>query len=363
MAVSRLYIGTYVRQAYLGGDQGPSGHAEGIYAMTFDEGSGLLLMERVYEGIANASFLAISQGRDRLYAVRETDTYQGLPGGAASVYATLKDGGLQCAMETPSGGASPCHVALSPDGGVLCIANYGGGSISACRVNGNGLAEMQTIRHMGKGLNAARQEGPHVHSACFTRDGKHVIAADLGTDTLTAYRVQPEGEPLAAEPVAILRTAAGDGPRMCAYHPMLNRLYVVCELSCTVLTVACDGQGLPEVVIGRTPMIPVPYTEEMTGVDLRFSADGRYLYTSARGHNSLSVFAAASDTGMPTMAQNTPCGGKTPRGFTLSPSGNWLLCGNQDSDTVTVFVVDKEKGTLRQHATVGVPTPVCLLFD
>ena len=63
------------------------------------------------------------------------------------------------------------------------------------------------------------------------------------------------------------------------------------------------------------------------------------------------------------MVQNVLTGGKTPRHFTFDPSGKWLLVGNQDSDSITIFSVDPKAGTLLSTGNqVEVGAPVCILF-
>lgn len=355
-----VYIGTYSAPALFGPEQGPQGLSEGIYRLQFDEESGLLVQENLYPGVLNPSYLALSHDGTRLFCVHELDTFQGAEGGGVSSYA-IEANGLRLLCSRPTNGGAPCHVALGPAADVLCVANYSGGSVSAYAVDAGGmLGDAQTITHQGTGPNRERQDAPHVHSTTITPAGTHAIVADLGTDTLTAYAI--ENGALTQEGARVVHAQPGDGPRICAYSAEHNTLYVACEMTSRIAAFACDASAVPQEYMYGISTLPVGMdVPGNSGADIRISADCRFLYASNRGHNSLSVYAIAPDASL-TMIQNIPTGGKTPRAFTISPTGNWLLCANQDSDTITTFAIGKEKGTLTRHTELPVPSPVCLVF-
>lgn len=339
------------RTVYAGTYTAPGG-AKGIYALRFDEETGSLETSAVHEGIANPSFLTITDDGRRLYCVHEGE-------GAVSGY-TIGADGLTLIGTRPTQGGSPCHVTLSPDGSLLSVANYMGGSLSVYAIGEDGaLSEAMLTQHKGRGPNPQRQEAPHVHSSRFTPSGQYVLVMDLGTDTVSAYFVHKGA--LSKTPTGVSNAQPGDGPRMSAYSARHNILYVLSEMGNNIGTYACDAQGVPTKWLRAVSTLPEGAPMAGTAADLRLSPDGRFLYASNRGHDSLSVYAV-SDTGMLSMVQNVPSGGRTPRGFTISPSGKWLLCGNQDSGDVTVFAINADKGTLSRHGDCAVPTPVCLVF-
>lgn len=355
-----VYVGTYSAPALFGPEQGPKGRAEGIYRLRFDEDCGLLAQDTLYPGILNPSYLTLSRDGTRLFCVHELDTFQGTEGGGVSSYA-IEGNGLRLLCSRPTNGGSPCHVALGPAEDVLCVANYSGGSVSAYAVDAGGmLDDAQTTAHHGTGPNRARQDAPHVHSTTITPAGTHAIVADLGTDTLTSYAIKNSA--LTQAGAQVVHTQPGDGPRICAYSAKHNTLYVACEMTSRIAAFACDAFGVPQEYMYSVSTLPAGMdVPGNSGADIHISTDGRFLYATNRGHNSLSVYAIAPDASL-AMAQNIPTGGKTPRAFTLSPTGNWLLCANQDSDTITTFAINKEKGTLTQHAELPLPSPVCLAF-
>lgn len=353
-----LYVGTYSHPDCLGGDTGFAGRAEGLYVMAFDEAHGTLELARIHRGIVNPSYLALNAAGDRLYCVHELDTWQGKDSGAVSAYAIGDDGSLALLSHLPSHGAAPCHVALSAGGARLAVSNYTGGSLCLYNVRADGsIAFAYVAQHAGHGPNEARQASAHVHSAWFVPDGDSVVAADLGLDALVVYKAATPGQD-----AAFIPAEPEDGPRMMAYHPGLNLLYVANELACTIAAYACDAQGNPQRRLWAVPTLAHAPGPGDTAADLRISMDGRFLYASTRGADSLTVFAIGDADGTLAPVQRIASGGRVPRAFALSPSGRWLLCGHQESDTIAIFAVDMERGTLTPHGETAVPSPVCLVF-
>lgn len=351
-----LYVGTYTKAAMRGADAGMAGNAEGLYGFAFDEEKGTM-QRRWVEPMVNPSYVALDAQQARLYCVHELETCEGRPGGSVSAWAVAEDGSLRLLGRVATD-ASPCHVAAG--GGMLYVANYGGGTLQAYALNENGMmAEGQRIAHSGSGPNVDRQEAPHVHSGYITPDGRHVTALDLGTDTLTTY--VREGHALRAEPVRVAEAWPGDGPRISAYDARRNLLYVACELTGRIAAFACDEKGIPMRMLHAESILSDGPVKGASAADVHLSADGRFCYASARGEDSLSVFAISED-GALSRVQHLACGGRTPRAFALSPSGGWLLCGHQDSDTTAIFRVDKKTGTLTPHDVCASPSPVCLVF-
>lgn len=349
-----IYVGTYSHPELFGPERGFEGRGRGIYRLTFDSAQGKIVQEHLFDGILNPSFLTLSSDGERLYCVHELDE------GQVSAYA-IENASLRLLGSQPTHGGAPCHVVLRPGGALLAVSNYSGGNFSIYPIAADGApGAPQTIQHTGHGPNQTRQAAPHVHSAIFTPDGAHLITADLGTDLLTAYPVTNTGVVQADARTASVQP--GGGPRMCAYAPGNRVLYIACEMASTLAAFVCDATGVPTKWLFEISTLPEGTGgEHNTAADLRLSKDGRFLYASTRGHNSLSVFAVQTDGGL-SLLQTIPCGGKTPRGFALSPDGGWLLCGNQDSDTITVFEIDKAKGILALAGEYPLPSPVCLVF-
>lgn len=347
MQAQDLYIGTYTGKG-----------SQGIYVARFHPAAGDLSQPELATATTDPSFLAVSPNKPLLYAVNE---------GASEVSAFAivpSSGKLTFLNKQATGGGGPCHLALDHGGRMLVVANYGGGSFATYPVRAGGeIGPRQAfIAFTGSGPNAQRQEAPHAHSTVFSPDGRFVLINDLGTDRTMVYRVHPataEVEP-ANPPYAA--ADAGAGPRHLAFGPGNRYVYVVNELASTVTRFAWEPSAGALKKIDSVSALPADFHGSNTAAEILIARNGRALYTSNRGHNSIAVFQVGDDGGL-RLIQNVPTGGRTPRSFTIDPTGRWLLAANQDSNNIAVFRVDPETGRIAAtNKSIAVPSPVCLLF-
>jgi 6-phosphogluconolactonase len=111
------------------------------------------------------------------------------------------------------------------------------------------------------------------------------------------------------------------------------------------------------------PTVPVGTPPTNSTAEIVVHPNGRFVYASNRGHDSIAVFAVDARNGRLTLLANTPTGGNVPRNFAVDASGRWLLAANQKSDSIVTFTIDPAKGTLTPNgATLTVPRPVCVAF-
>ncbi len=351
----RLYIGTYSEPILFGTGEVFRGRGEGLYACDFD---GESIQVRHVLKLANPSFFVLHPEKEKIYAVNEMKEFRGAYGGGVTEINLQPDGSPEAAASFPAGGMDPCHAALSPDGTLLSVANYADGSVTffpldpAGRISGNGTR----FQHTGKGPDATRQEGPHTHSVLFDGRG-HAWAVDLGADTLFGYNIR-SGSAVPDDSIT-LRVAPGSGPRAGVFSEKGDRLYLMHEMACAVSCWEVPESGVLR-ELQTVSLIPGERRDGVTGAALQLSPDGRYLYASVRGLNTLSVLALDPD-GIPHLLQSISSGGKTPRHFAVSPDGDFLLAGNQGSDSISVFR-RLDGGTLEFSRTLPFPTPVCLRF-
>lgn len=323
-----------------------NGGAKGIGVGTYDTATGQLEQTGVIPGVVNPSFVIESTDGRFLYAVNET--------GQGAVTA-LDAATLQVVNQRPTGGADPCHLTLDPSGQHLITADYSSGSLSVFPVNADGsLGERtQKVQHEGSGPNPDRQEGPHAHHIVFDPSGKYAAAVDLGADSVFFYTFT--GGRL--EPFSTAKVAPGAGPRHIAFHPDGERAYVANELDSTIVSCAyADGTLTPGQVLKTVP----DGTGDNFPAEVLVSADGRYVYLSNRGHDSVARFAVEG-AGL-SLAGFTPVGGEYPRHITFDPSGKFLFAANQNSSLVTSFAVDAASGELTPSGTpLKTEIPVCVL--
>lgn len=345
-----LYVGTFTSEG-----------AEGIYLCKFEENTGKITIQNVFKGIDNPSFLQISPDRDFLYAVTRPSSEVEQSGGYIQAYKIGPDGKLIFMNKQVSNGNDPCHVDVSADGKFAAVATYGGGSVSLYEINRDGSlkAASSIIKNEGSGPNKARQKAPHAHSVLFTQESNQLFSADLGTDRINIYNLKEDKLIPARQP--FVKVAPGAGPRHIRFHPDKNTLYVINELNSTITVFNMTGKKWKDVQSVST--LPEDYEGTNYCADIHISADGRYLYGSNRGHNSIVIFKINNKSKQLNRVTTVSAQGDWPRNFTLSPDGRYLLAASQHSGNISVFKVNSETGIPEFTGnSLRIPAPVCLVF-
>ncbi|RWJ75048.1 MAG: lactonase family protein [Mesorhizobium sp.] len=212
--------------------------------------------------------------------------------------------------------------------------------------------------HAGTGTDTTRQERPHAHSVAETVAGGVAIVADLGIDRLVSYRIGPDGSLTRLAESAL---APGAGPRHVALHPGGRFVFVMNELDSTVVSLALDEASGRLTVIDSKPTVPATARDGNHCADIQISPDGRFLYGSNRGHDSISVFSIDQQTGTLALVVYASCGGATPRNLALTPSGRHLFSANQNTDRISIFARDAATGRLADTGrSIDVGTPMCV---
>ncbi|MGH1362770.1 MAG: lactonase family protein [Calditrichia bacterium] len=345
-----LYVGTYT-----------GGESEGIYVYNMNLDSGELSLKHTVSGVENPSYLAIHPDNKMLYAVNELMELDGVPGGGVSAFSIdPENGNLSFQNQVSSNGGAPCYLSVSNDKRWLYVANYMGGNVSAHALDKNGgLNAVATVmQHEGTGPSS-RQEAPHAHSIMPVPGTPIVLSADLGADKVIIYRA--DSEKGFADP-KVLAVESGAGPRHMAFHPTHNQLFVINELNATINSYQIDVESAEFTLQQSVPTLPADFAGENTCADLDVSPDGKFLYGTNRGHNSLVVYAIDA-SGRLSYVEHISCGGDWPRNFTMTPDGNYLLVANKKSNSIVVFKRDMVSGKLKNTGiSTTVPAPVCLAF-
>jgi len=315
---------------------------------------------------ANPSFVAIHPNGRVLYAVNELEKYNGRPTGSVIAFAIARDtGALTRLNEQPSEGGAPCYVSVDRSGRLVLVANYVGGSVAVLPIQADGaLAPSAYVdQHKGKGPNAERQEAPHAHSILPDPSNRFVLAADLGADRVFVYRLDLDGKSLHHVEGGDAVMQPGAGPRHIAFHPTLPLVFVANELDATVASLRFDAERGALTPLDTRSTIPAGWTGANYPADIHIASNGRTLYVSNRGHNSIAVFSVAESTGALALEQMVSTEGDWPRNFSLDPTGRWLLVANQRSDSVVVFECNQKNGRLTAtRERIAIPSPVCVRF-
>lgn len=350
-----FYVGTYT-----------SGKSEGIYLYSLNLASGELTHISTAKNVKDPSYLAIAPNRRRLYAVNEVEDFGGKKSGALSSFEIdQRTGNLRLLNQQPSLGGAPCYVVVDQTGKFVLVANYSGGNVAVLPIRRDGsLGEATDLKqNSGSSINPERQEGPHAHCIVLDPTSRFAYVCDLGTDKIMIFKFDARRGTLAPAKTPWVQVKPGGGPRHLTFHPRANYAYVVNELHATVTAFARDRihGGLKEVQTIAT--LPADFSGADTSADIHVSSNGRFLYCSNRGHDSIAAFRIDQQNGKLTFIAHEPTGGKTPRNFAIDPTGAFLLAANQNSDNIVSFRLDPKTGRLSATGHVTeVPSPVCLKF-
>ncbi|WP_306333177.1 lactonase family protein [Streptomyces sp. KL118A] len=340
----QLFLGTYTSQ---------EGGGAGIGLATYDDATGRVTGTGTLGGVPDPSYLALHPSGRTLYAVNEREQ-----GGVTAV--ALSPGGEHDVLGTrDTGGAGPCHLSVHPGGRWLFSANYGSGSVAVHPIEASGALGERTdlVKHSSPPPGPG-QQGPHAHQISTSPDGRHVLAVDLGNDTVYTYRLDEKAGTLSRVSYASLRPGAG--PRHLTFHSSGRFAYLANELDNTVVVCAYDP------ATGRlTPGEPQPTG---TGGGTSYPAqivvtrEGRFAFLANRGHNSITRYAIEGDGARLRLLDTVSVGGDFPRQLAFSPSQRLLFAANQKSSSVSVFQVDGESGALRLAGKpFAAPVAVCAL--
>ncbi|MFD0961490.1 lactonase family protein [Paenibacillus chungangensis] len=337
-----------------------------IHVCRLDKETGGLTLLQSTAGVENASYLAMHPGGECLYAVKETDNSDGRAGGGV-VSMTIGAGGLlgETTSSQSSEGAHPCYISVAADGRAVFVANYTGGRVALLPLTSNGELQPATSVKGGGRDEEIAGEGQHVKSNahCITAmpGTEYVCATDLGQDAIITYRVNLDRGTLDRH--HICRLHQGAGPRHLLFHSALPVAYVANEPDSSITLLRVDKDAGALTPLHTYSPLPADYDGYNDSADIHLSPDGRFLYSSNRGHNSIAVFEVDTASGKLKPVQHISCGGELPRNFGITPDGGYLLAANHKSGTVVVFRRDTASGKLMQTKhSLALSSPVCVRF-
>jgi 6-phosphogluconolactonase len=348
-----VFTGSYTQDTLMG--DGGILKARGSGITTYALSEGRLVFRSAVEA-PNPTYLAIHPGGQALYAAHEVMDYLGLASAAVSAYRIGEGGALTLLSRQPTLGGAACHLSLGPGGRHLIASNYMGGSVCAFPIGEDLSVQPMScfFQHCGAGADPVRQGAPHVHQAIADRSGKHVLVLDLGTDEIYGYRADWDKGHL-IPPALPFSAPSGSGPRQCAFNEAGDRLYVLTEMGNRVCVYNYDGDFGMGALMEVHSLLPEGYAKESSAACVRLHPNGKLLFASNRGHDSIAAFRVAEDGRLRSIGI-TKTGGRIPRDFALTPEGDHLIVGNQESDELVVFRVDAANGALTEISRAACPS-------
>ncbi|MDX3527505.1 lactonase family protein [Streptomyces sp. ID05-39B] len=336
-----LYLGTYTSV---------EGGGEGIGVAAYDPVSGRTTGSGTITGVPDPSYLAVHPDGRTLYAVQERER------GAVTAVRTSD---RKVLGSRATGGAHTCQLSVHPGGRWLLSADYGSGTVAVHPIDASGaLGERTALVAHSRPAPGPGQEGPHAHQIVTTPDGGHVLAVDLGTDTVYSYRLDQRAGTLTE--VARAHTRPGAGPRHLTFHPGGRYAYLAGEVDDTVSVCSYDPSS-GRLTIGR-PQSTGAKADTNYPAQFAVTPDGAYAFLANRGDDTIARYAVEADGARLRLLGTVPSGGEFPRQLALSPDGGLLFTANQRSGTVGVFHVDGRDGALRRAGEpFASPVAVCAL--
>jgi 6-phosphogluconolactonase len=249
---------------------------------------------------------------------------------------------------------------------LLIASHYLSGNVTVFPLNEDGsLREMKyNYQHHGKSIDTKRQEAQHAHSTIFSPDEKIAYTADLGMDKIVLYKVDKEkGTIVPNDDLPYIKVTPGEGPRHFAFHPNGKYVYLTTEMGSSVIVYEYDSKTGNLEEKQKISTLPPSFTGMNLAADIHISGDGKYLYVSNRGHNSIAMYSVDPETGLISGGDYFPTLGNWSRFFAISPDGRFMIIANQLSDNATVFEIDPETGVLGEMIqNIKIPQPVCIAF-
>jgi 6-phosphogluconolactonase len=354
-----VYVG-----AYTGFGPNRRGRGEGIDVLLLDGSSGALEHVATAAGVENPSYLAGDPSRRYLYAVNGSPSIDGVPGGAVSAFRIDPvSGHLAFINRQRTVGPGPCHLAITGDGRYVLATSFHAGNVVVFPVGPDGglLPASDLVWHQGHSVHPERQAGPHAHSVNLDRSERFALVCDLGLDRIFVYRLDRESGRLIPNEPPFASARRGAGPRHLAFHPSGRSAFAINEIGSSLTAYRFDEEsGRLHQTDSRTALPPGFYGENSCA-DVHVDRSGRFVYGSNRGHDSIAIFAFDEAAGCLEAVGWQPTGGRTPRNFTVDPSGALLLVANQHSDSIVGFWIDAKTGKLAPTGHVATtPTPTCV---
>lgn len=334
---------------------------EGIFVYRIADGDGRLeLVRQTAQSISNPFFIDLHPQLDVLYSITD-------PGGERLVSALSLDragGELSLINQQPTHGGYPCYVAADPSGRAVVVANYDGGSVASYPLAADGSLQPagSFIQHVGSSIDENRQQEPHAHCFWIAADGRFAFANDLGTDQIMIYALDVEKGTLAPAEQPFARVRAGGGPRHFTIAPDNRHAYAINELGNTITAFDYDAERGLLLEQGMVPTLPEGYDGVTHTADLAVTPDGRFLYGTNRGHDSVAMFTRDTDSGELTPNGIEPSRGGMPQNLTITPEGNLLFLCNTKGDKVVAFRIDGDNGRLEFSCETAMPAPVCAVL-
>jgi 6-phosphogluconolactonase len=329
---------------------------EGILVYRLADGDGHLELLHQYREIVNPFFIGLHPNGRVLYSISTPDH-------VAALSLDRSSGELELINTQPTQGG-PCYVEVDPSGRMAVAANYTDGSVISYPLGKDGALGKPAsfVQHVGHSVHWRRQTEPHAHCIKVSGDGRFAFAADLGTDRINIYALDPAAGRLSPGEQRFARVPPESGPRHFTFSPDHRHGYVINEIGNTITAFAYDAERGLLLERDTVPTLPADFDGESGTADLAFTPDGRFLYGTNRGHDSIAMFKVDADSGVLSSNGFEPSRGEMPQNLTMTPDGKLLFVTNTKGNRVVAFHIEEDSGKLEFSCETEGPAPGCAVL-
>lgn len=354
-ATVSLYVGTYTKK-----EGHVNGQAKGIYLLKMNEATGVLHIKGIVSAITNPSFVTLSPDQKNLYAVSELGPGDA-PNGWVYSYAINDDQSLKLLNKQSTAAFAPCHVSVDAKGKYVFVANYAGGIAAMYKRQEDGSLSAIIDTIVLKDRKPGVESNPH--SVILSPDNKFAFICDKGADRIYGFKIDETKNRLVKTSQDFTELPKGAGPRHLTFHPNGKFAYVINELSNSIHTLSYDPMDGKLSVVSEITTLPADHKGVSYCADIHLHPNGKFIYGSNRGDNSIAAYRIDETTGQLTLINIEPTEGEYPRNFAISPNGNFLYAANQNSNVITHMQINQTTGELQsKHIVTEIKTPVCIEF-
>jgi 6-phosphogluconolactonase len=315
-------------------------------------------LKRMILGVHDPNYLTCHLNGHYLYT---SDSNYDKTGDVSAFQVDPTTGKLTLLTAKSSAGVTPCFVTVDKTGKNLLVANLGG-TVAVFPIDATGhlLDATSVVQSEGRGPEQARHS--HPHSITVSPDNRFAIVTDLGRDEVLVYRFDANKGTLTPNDPPFIKLPSGANPRHFCFHPNGIFGYVNGEAGSRITALRWDGQRGAFTPMQTVSSLPTDFHGASTGAEILVHPNGRFLYASNRGHDSIAVFTIDPAQGTLTPVEYAPAHGKRPEMFLIDPTGNYLFVANLYSSSLVQFRIDQQTGRLNHISSLGIPDPAGMGF-
>ena len=237
-------------------------------------------------------------------------------------------------------GANAAYLATDQTGKTLLWASYSDGLVGSHSLKENGEVKPGALSRIETKRCA--------HAILTDSSNRFAFVPHTGPNAIYQFRFDAKSGKLTKNNPLTTSPAAGLEPRHLAFHPKLPIIYCDDEKGDSVTAYHFNLDTGQLKAFHSQSTLPTDFDgSQNTCADIEITSDGRFVYASNRGHNSIAGFSVDAKTGKLTSIGQFVTGA-IPRSFNLDPDNQWMIVAGQRSHDLHVYKRDSMSGKLKR---------------